>query len=62
MTTAEAKLRDRMIQNAKAYNKALTTDYLNKRDTKTILCFTHTQEIKDFSIELERIRRVENEY
>ncbi len=61
MTTADATLRDRMIQNAKAYNKALTADYLSKRDTETILCFTHTQDRKDFSIELERIRRAEND-
>jgi hypothetical protein len=60
MTTAEATLRDRMIRNAIAYNKSLTSDYLNKRESETILCFTHVTDRKDFQFELNKIREAEN--
>lgn len=60
MTTAEKTLRDRMILNARAYNKALTNDYMNKLSTDVILNFTHVLDRGDFTIELEKIRRAEN--
>lgn len=60
MTQQETSLRERMIDNAKAYNKALTFDYLDKKETEVILNFTHSTERADFVIELNKIRKEED--
>lgn len=59
MTQKETSLRERMIDNAKAYNKALTFDYLDKKETEIILNFTHPSDRSDFVIELNKIRKEE---
>lgn len=59
MTQQETSLRERMIDNAKAYNKGLSFNYLDKKDSEVILNFTHPYDRPDFSLELSKIRKEE---
>lgn len=42
------ELMKKMIENAMAYNKTLTQEYLMKLDFNTLLAFTHPLDRSDF--------------